>query len=222
MNETRIILREAEEFIKVEHHSGGTVRVKQICAGDLTECIKHAYRNIVYTSGLLPANCLAVNHFEQNEKSLVIRHSERYADITYFDTLYEHFPVPQLLFGFRVTASGRIMSSYIAVVGPEKTLRPESSLYVYPFSNVYSNFRVCTGSNTFPEAKSLHTLGSIPYYILGMPNNMDHYDRTKNRQGWEMRELLERVKDKPPEYYYSDVLIESGKSLSDFLKEVAS
>jgi len=37
--------------------------------------------------------------------------------------------------------------------------------------------------------------------------------------GLEMRELLEFLKDKPPEYYYSDILIPSNMTLGDFITE---
>ena len=56
------------------------------------------------------------------------------------------------------------------------------------------------------------------YFIMSMPNNNDHYRNERTRLDLEYRELLEALKDKTPEYYYSDVLIPSGKTISNFIK----
>ena len=53
---------------------------------------------------------------------------------------------------------------------------------------------------------------------MSMPNNNDHYRNERTRLGLEYRELLETLKDKTPEYYYSDVLIPSGKTISNFIQ----
>jgi hypothetical protein len=89
-------------------------------------------------------------------------------------------------------------------------------MFVYPFSNV-SGTHLCTGNNILPKCRSLHTLGSVPYYILGMDNNNDYFNPAHNKPGLEMRCLLELLRDKPPEYYYSDILLPSGKVLGDFI-----
>lgn len=34
----------------------------------------------------------------------------------------------------------------------------------------------------------------------------------------ELRDLFETLRDKTPEYYYTDVLIPSGKTLADFIQ----
>ena len=58
-------------------------------------------------------------------------------------------------------------------------------------------------------------------YILGLPNNDDHFDIEHNQPELCQRELMEHLADKTPEYYYSDVLIPSGKTLADFYEEVS-
>jgi hypothetical protein len=92
-------------------------------------------------------------------------------------------------------------------------------MYAYPFSNV-NGFRLCTGNNVLPKCKSLHTLGSLPHHILSMPNNNDHFRSENNKQGLEMRDLLELLKDKDPAFYYTHILKQSGYILNDFLNEV--
>jgi hypothetical protein len=91
-------------------------------------------------------------------------------------------------------------------------------MFVYPFSNV-SGTLLCTGNNVLPKCESLHTLGSVPYYILDMDNNNDHFKPSNNKPELEMRDLLELLRDKSPEYYYTDILIPGKSTLGDFIKE---
>jgi hypothetical protein len=72
-------------------------------------------------------------------------------------------------------------------------------------------------SVVLPKCESLHTLRSLPYYILAMDNNHDHFDAKLNKQGLEMRDLFELIKDKTPEFYYTGVLIQSRAALNDFI-----
>ena len=90
-------------------------------------------------------------------------------------------------------------------------------MYHYPFSNVYDDFRVCVGNNVMPHFKSQAQLSRFPRYLLGIPNNNDYFKASHNKLHMEYRELLEHLKDKEPAYYYTDVLIESGKTLGDFI-----
>lgn len=90
-------------------------------------------------------------------------------------------------------------------------------MYHYPFSNVYDNLRVCVGNNVLPHFKSQTQLSRFPRFLLGIPNNDDFFKVSHNRLHMPHRELLEHLKDKEPAYYYTDVLVESGKTLSDFI-----
>ena len=55
------------------------------------------------------------------------------------------------------------------------------------------------------------------YFIMSMPNNNDHYRNERTKFDVELRQLFEMLKDKEPKAYYKDVLIESGKTLQDFV-----
>jgi hypothetical protein len=169
-------------------------------------------------SGLLPKGCLSFTAYDNGDKDVCILHSERKADITYYGSSYPDFPLPKLVFAFSITKENRISQCRLGVVANESRLKPATPMFVYPFSNV-SGTHLCTGNNVLPKCESLHTLGSVPYYILGMDNNNDHFKRTNNKPGLEMRELLELLKDKPEEYYYSHILIPSGLTLGDFISE---
>ena len=76
---------------------------------------------------------------------------------------------------------------------------------------------MCTGSNRLPTYKKPSAISNLPYYLLMLPNNDDYYSATRNKLELGHRDLLEHLKDKSSEYYYTDVLIPSGKTLKDFI-----
>ena len=171
-----------------------------------------------YHSGLLPVGCISISFNNNGYKRLYLLNKNRYADISFYETEYPHFPLPRLVFGVTLNLSGRASECTLGVVddGP---LTPDSPMYHYPFSNV-NGFHLCTGQNSLPVYKNIYALKNYPDYILRMPNNLDYYSRKSNKMNMEYRDLLEHLKDKEPEYYYNNVLIPNGKTLSDFLKGV--
>jgi len=215
MNET--VLRISDDGrVMVEREDGGVRSFKQIAPDTLLECInKSLLRDAVHT-GLLPKNCLSFSSYDDGNRDIVLLHPANEADISYFGTEYKSFPLPQLVFGFRLSEEGRIGSCRLGVVDNTEMLKPETKMYHYPLSNV-SGFRLCTGNNTFPKCASLHTLASLPYYIMSMPNNNDHFSPELNKLGLEMRDLLELMKDKEPNFYYSDILLPKVETLGDFI-----
>jgi len=202
--------------IMVEKDINGVKSFKQIDPNTLVDCINRSLMRGVVSSGLMPKNCIAFTAHDSGERDICLLHPENRSDVSYFGTVYKDFPLPRLVFGFCISKEGRIGSSRIGIIPNNDKLKPETKMFVYPFSNV-SKFRLCTGNNTFPPVKSMHTLGSIPYYILSMPNNNDHFKPENNKQSLEMRDLFELLKDKPPEFYYSDILIPSGDTLQNFI-----
>lgn len=217
MSETVIRIRD-DGRVLVESNSGGVKSFKQITPDSLVKCMdKSRMRGALHT-GLLPKHCISFSSYEDGSREAVLVHPQRSADICYFGTAYKNFPLPRLVFGFRLTPQGRVASCRLGVVENTERLKPETKMYHYPLSNV-NGFHLCTGNNPFPKCESLHTLGSLPYYILSMPNNNDYFQASLNRQGMEMRDLLELLKDKESAFYYSDILIPNGAVLADFIKE---
>jgi hypothetical protein len=172
-------------------------------------------RGAVHT-GLLPKNCLSFSAYDDGNRDIVLLHSESKSDISYFGTEYKDFPLPRLVFGFRLSKEGRVSSCRLGIIEDTGMIKPETRMFHYPLSNV-SGFHLCTGNNTFPKCSSLHTLASLPYYILAMPNNNDHFSPSRNKPELEMRDLLELMKDKEPVFYYSDILLPNGATLGDFV-----
>lgn len=202
--------------VAVEDENHGVKSFKEISPDSLLECINKSLLRGAVSSGLLPKGCLSFTAHDNGNRNVVILHPEDRADITYYGTLYPDFPLPKLVFGFSITRENRISQCRLGVVGNETHLKPATTMFVYPFSNV-SGTHLCTGNNVLPKCQSLHTLGSVPYYILGMDNNNDYFKPENNKPGLEMRDLLALMQDKPPEYYYSDILITSRQTLGEFI-----
>lgn len=207
--------------IFVEERKNGIKSCKCISLNDLLVCIKSSIREIkpVYRA-VLPKNALFYSCCpETGDFSAAMEYPYNKADITYMNTEYRDFPLPKLVFGFKV-AGKKIKKVYLGITG-NGILRESSLMYTYPFSNVSKDFVLCTGGNALPEIKSPYSLSNMPDYILSLPDNDDYYNIRHNRLELGHRELMEHLADKTPEYYYSDILIPSGKTLSDFYREVA-
>ena len=207
--------------ITVEERRNGIKRIKNISINDLLVCIKSSLREIkpVYHA-VLPKNALFYSCCpETGDFSAAMEYPYNKADITYMNTEYRDFPLPKLLFGFKV-AGKKIKKVYLGITG-NGILRESSLMYTYPFSNVSKDFVLCTGGNALPEIKSPYSLSNMPDYILSLPDNDDYFNIRNNRLQLNHRELMEHLADKSPEYYYSDILIPSGKTLADFYGEVS-
>lgn len=201
--------------IRLESNENGVISCKEISDETFYDCIKDSVRAETVTSGLLPRNCFHVSMNMDKSRDYCLWHPERYADISYYGTAYPNFPLPRLVFGFRLSAEGKVSGCRIGVIQDE-TPTAKTVMYEYPFSNV-GGFALCTGNNPLPTYKSPHALATLPYFLLSLPNNNDSFRRNNNRLGMEHRELLHHLKDKEPAYYYSDVLVASGKTLADFM-----
>lgn len=207
--------------IFVEERKNGIKSCKCISLNDLLVCIKSSIREIkpIYRA-VLPKNALFYSCCpETGSFSAAMEYPYNKADITYMNTEYRDFPLPKLVFGFKV-AGKKIKKVYLGITG-NGILRESSLMYTYPFSNVSNDFILCTGGNSLPEIKSPYSLSNMPDYILSLPDNDDYYNIRHNRPQLGHRELMEHLADKTPEYYYSDILIPSGKTLADFYKEVS-
>ena len=207
--------------IFVEERKNGIKSCKCISLNDLLVCIKSSIREIkpIYRA-VLPKNALFYSCCpETGSFSAAMEYPYNKADITYMNTEYRDFPLPKLVFGFKV-AGKKIKKVYLGITG-NGILRESSLMYTYPFSNVSSDFVLCTGGNALPEIKSPYSLSNMPDYILSLPDNDDYFNIRNNRLQLNHRELMEHLADKTPEYYYSDILIPSGKTLADFYKEVS-
>ncbi len=211
------ISTERAEVVVEQQKAGGVTTHKHITPQALCDCFLNSrYDDERHPTGLLPEGCIAVT-IEKKYIYYFMRYPELYADVTYHNTEYRDFPLPQLVFGFQyMPKEGKVAGCRVCVVKDER-LTPDTPTYRYPFSNVHGNNRICTGNNALPIYKNPARLHTLMGYLLRLPNNDDLYSRDNNRLHAEYRDLLEQMKGKTPSHYYTDVLVEDGKTLKDFL-----
>jgi len=215
-DEVVLRLKPSRGTIKVETRDGGVISHKEITNEILTGCLQGSLRRPSFFSGLLPDGCISFCASGDEQRSVGILHPVRQANITYYKTCYPNFPLPRLVFKFTLHQGLRVQT-VAAGVAEEGRLRPDSKMYHWPFSNV-NGFHMCIGNNVMPKCESLHTLSSLPYHILEIPNNDDHYQAQNNRMRLDYRGLLEHLRDKAPAYYYEKVLVPNGRTLKDFIQ----
>ena len=218
MKEEFILKFYEDRSIRVEFKEDKDTATKIIDVDTLLDCIRKSLITEEACSGLLPENVLSVNiDTKTDAKYVVIEFPLDKVDVTYMKTTYSDFPIPRLIFGFKIEGNGRIDKVNLGVTALGK-LRPDTQMFKYPFSNV-NGFELCVGTNELPHIESLHQLAGLPYFILSMPDNDDYYSVQKNALEMNHRDLLEALKDKDRQYYYDNVLVPmADKTLKDFIK----
>lgn len=216
-SETILRISPSRAEVIVEQEVNGVISRKSITPDTLAACfLQNRYDDETHATGLLPEGCIAVT-MTPKHTWYFIRYPELYADITYRDTEYPHFPIPRLVFGFQyLPLEKKVVKSYVCVVKDER-LKPETPLYVYPFSNVHGDDSICLGNNALPAYKNPARLHTLAAYILRFPNNNDMYYSSHNKLDLEYRDLLEQMKWKDPSMYYSHLLVERRETLKDFM-----
>lgn len=205
------------DVVVEQQKQGGGITHKHITPQALCDCfLTSRYDDERHPTGLLPEGCIAAV-IEKKFVYYFIRYPELYANITYYNTEYRDFPLPRLVFGFQYMPKERKVAGCRVCVVKDERLTPDTPTYRYPFSNVYGDNRICTGNNALPIYKNPARLHTLMSYLLRLPNNDDLYSRDNNRLHAEYRDLLEQMKGKTPSHYYTDVLVEDGRTLKDFL-----
>ena len=202
--------------IVVDDCRGKTVKHKVISMNTFVKLVEKNVEITTVHTGVLPDRCVSYTENQNGSRYVVTDLGKFRIDLIYENTKYEDFPVPRLLFGFEVDKDFKITKVNVAV-SDMGTLRENTKLYKYPFSNV-SGFDMCIGQNVMPKIKSLRQLNGIPYYIFSMPDNNDRYSPDRTNLNMEYRTMLEFLRDKNEKFYYENVLIPTGKTLSDFIK----
>ena len=202
--------------IVVEQVNDGITSRKTLTPEAFSQAILQSrYDTEIHTVGFLPEHCFSA---AAAGKGIIywLRYPDLCADISYYGTEYRDFPLPRLVFSFKyMPDSGKIGDARLAVVKDEK-LTPDTVTYIYPFSNVFGDNRICLGNNALPIYKDPTRIHTLMSYILSFPNNNDMFSRTNSKLDLGYRDLLEHLKGKDPAYYYTSVLIPNGKTLKDF------
>jgi hypothetical protein len=217
-DEIAVRIRPLTEEILIEERSNGLISVKRILPEELINLLKSGIQDDkCVDSGFLPENCLSIRVYD-DKKDVALWRPAVPADVTYYNTLYERFPMPRLAFAFSLKPDGKTSSYRLAVIADEKP-SPDTRLFEYPFSNVYASSGICIGaSNEMPVHKSPRTLSALPDFILSLPNNDHNFTAARNRLGLGYRALMEHLRDKDAAYYYDKVLLPSKYTLRDFIQ----
>ena len=215
--DTVIRISSARAEIVVEQENGGITSRKTLTPESFSRAfLGSRYDEGYHPLGFLPEHCFSAA-LSGESVFYYLRYPELAADISYYGTEYADFPLPRLVFSFKYLQNcGKIVDARLAVVKDE-TLTPDTPTYAYPFSNVYGNDRICLGNNALPVYKDPAHIHTLMRFILSFPNNDDMFSDKGNRLGLGYRDLLEHLKDKTPEYYYTDVLLPNQKTLKDFM-----
>lgn len=214
-NETVLHIRPGECSVQVENVQDGVISNKEISIEAFYDCVRSSIRNEGIRSGFLPQNCFHVSVGGDGTRDFCLWHPYLHADIRYYRTEYLDFPLPRLVFGFRVSQEGKVRNCRLGVM-EDKAPVEDAVMFTYPFSNV-GGFHLCIGNNALPIYKKASALVNLPGYLLQLPNNDDSFNAKNNKLHMPYRELLNHLKDKDPAYYYTDVLIPNGKTLKDFI-----
>ena len=194
-----------DKTILVEIREKGVVRTKLIDIDALLDCLTDSMGGIQIQTGILPSNIISLT-IRDDSRYAVVEFPDEYADITYMSTTYEHFPLPRLLFGFRLESSGRISAVNLGVPALGKLTEKTP---------------MCTGANSLPRIPVLQSLQNLPGFIVSLPDNDDYFHEQYNRLGLGHRDLLEHLRDKDRTYYYDHVLVPMpGVTLKNFISEV--
>lgn len=159
-------------IIVEEQKPGGIAAYREIDPLELYYVINQSYASNDYLdSGFLPEHCLHLS-MSATEKYFVLWNPELRADVIYGDKEYPNFPIPRMVFGVRVLENGKVAECSMGVVADE-TPTVDTPMFFYPFSNVHSDDRVCTGNNVLPRYRKISALRNFPRYLLGLPDNDD-------------------------------------------------
>ena len=121
--------------IVVDDCRGKTVKHKVISMNTFVKLVEKNVEITTVHTGVLPDRCVSYTENQNGSRYVVTDLGKFRIDLIYENTKYEDFPVPRLLFGFEVDKDFKITKVNVAV-SDMGTLRENTKLYKYPFSNV--------------------------------------------------------------------------------------
>ena len=194
-------------------------RLQEISPTELYFAINSSYvcTDLLH-SGMLPEHCLSIA-MNSSEKRFVLWYPERYADLIYRETELPHFPIPRMVFAIRMLDTGPcggLRHGWWWTMSPPDT--GDSHVPLSP-GQCPSGCPGLHRQQRHAKIQESQALRHFPRYLLGLPCNDDLFDRNHNRKGLDHRALLEHLRDKPPEYYYTDILVPNGSTLNDLYQQ---
>ncbi|WP_047153351.1 hypothetical protein [Aneurinibacillus tyrosinisolvens] len=138
----------------------------------------------IRSTPMLPPNCIHYQELVDGTQVVLLKIDSQRFDVQYHNTKFEGVHYPTLLFEIHFSLN-RV--TYIRCFAMDTTLvKPDSRIYLFPFSNVYNDGHVCWKYSDM-KIKDLAQVGSLPFMFLNSPAN-DHLYRGKvNLREWYTR-----------------------------------
>ena len=115
--------------------------------------------------------------------------------VLYYGKLY-NLPYPSLVFHFETGKNGNITHSKCYAAGNSR-ITEGSSLYKYPFGNVYDSAKICWGNIVLPRIESFADFEKLLPLFFGAETNDDLWSSSNvNCDVKTQRELLEALSKK--------------------------
>lgn len=141
-----------------------------------------------YVTGSISPSCL-------QKKKVVLQLPAEIRPILYYGKLY-NIPFPSIVFLFETGKNRNVVNSYCFAADTDP-LTQESTLYEYPFGNVYSNASICWGNISLPEIDSFSEFKKLIPLFFGAETNDDLWLSDITKSGAKtQRELIEMLSEK--------------------------
>lgn len=175
--------------------------------------------SILYCSDLFPNfnNVHVLQHIIKNKNTdiYILQRQKVPTKFAYYDDVFDNVGVPSLIFA--LTVSHGLISKVKIMAIKDKIIKPNSLLYVYPFSNVDKSGGVCLGGNSMMDYKidSVNELHSFPSMFFMMPST--HEIEGKNNSGMKYRPFLKSLTSNE---FNDEYLIQSKFTYERWINEV--
>lgn len=172
----------------------GTIKQRQIEPQSLFQVLQSSIEDKVvniYESPPLPKNCIYYGVIEWFMKEpaqvVVIERDKCIRPYNHFGDTYM-VGYPKLLFAYLVKG-GRVTSTAV-VAAKDEFIKSNSSVYHFPYGNVYDNGRVCWGNFSHPPVTELADLTFYPesFYLI-------EHTHAHNAAGQVVADLLHKDKE---------------------------
>ena len=156
--------------IRLENEENGIISYKEISPEGLIASFQKSIRTDSVKSGFLPPNCFHVEVHADKSKTYCLWHPELYADISYYGTEYEHFPLPRLVFGFQVSEQGMYPAVSWALLTMNGLRQTQKCITIrFPMWAV----SICASEATpCRSTRSLTPWRTYPVFCCGCPTTM--------------------------------------------------
>lgn len=233
INKTTIEIAEYSACKVTMHGSDGTKINKSITYDKLLSMLNSATSDAydeececgeVILSDILPGDEListiqVKEILASNSKWYILLRESSPVDIKYYNKTYKKVAMPRTLYALKIS-NNKCVSMRICCI-KDRFISPTSTIYMYPYSNVFDTRSVCLGGNRINDfdIETLSNIVMIPEMFLSMANNNDGYTGSNN-SGFNYKDLLELMSNSK---FDNSILVRSNhtptyKSFIDSLK----